>query len=993
MTFAVGSLVKARDREWVVLPESTEEMLILRPLGGTEDEVTGIFLPLEPVEPAQFELPDPSQLGDYRSCRMLRDAVRLGFRSSAGPFRSFAKLAVEPRPYQLVPLLMALKLEPVRLLIADDVGIGKTVEAALVAKELIDRGEVDRLAILCPPHLAEQWQSELQSKFHIDAELVLPSTATRLERSCCLGQSLFDLYPYVIVSTDFIKSEHRRDEFLRTCPELVIVDEAHTCAFAGEGRSGKHQRHQLIKGLADALNRHLILVTATPHSGKEAAFRSLLALLNPDFANLPEELGGKDNEAIRRQVAAHFVQRRRGDIRTYLDADTPFPTRLEAEETYTLSPEYKKLFDRILNYARETVQDPDGGNRHRQRVRWWSALGLLRSLASSPAAAATTLRNRADTLDTQTPEEADEIGRRAVMDLMDDDAKEGLDVVPGADISELWVSSEVVNSEIEGTAPLLPTPDSPLPAPSPATTRYSSTRLKQMAREAEGLKGKKDTKLQKIIALVKDFLKEGFQPIIFCRFIPTAEYVAEELRNSLRGVEVVAVTGTLPPAEREERVEQLSQSPQRVLVCTDCLSEGINLQAHFNAVIHYDLSWNPTRHEQREGRVDRYGQPQDKVRVLTYYGTDNQIDGIVLNVLIRKHRSIRSSLGISVPVPVDTDQLVEAIFEGLLLRGQTASASDQLSLFDEDAFKPQKDQFFSQWEAASEREKRSRTMFAQETIKVEEVMQELQAIRSAIGSSVDVADFVKGAVSSFGGVVSKVKKANSEIANRRKEEPPLATRYSATCFSFDLSETPQALKDAIGDRKVFQARFELPVQDGQLYLNRTHPIVEGLATHVMDTALDAITDSVARRCGVIRTGKVERRTTLLLTRFRFHIITKQGEAENPLLAEDCQVLAFTGSPDKAEWLEPAQAEALLEATPDANITADQATGFLQKVIDQFDYLSPHLEAVAQQRGTDLLEAHRRVRSASKLRGIRYRVEPQIPPDILGIYMFLPVPRA
>ncbi|RZM79123.1 helicase-related protein [Leptolyngbya iicbica] len=942
MKFAVGALVKARDREWVVLPDSTDDMLILRPLGGTEDEVTGIFLPLEPVEPAQFELPDPKKLGDYRSCRMLRDAVRLGFRSSAGPFRSFAKLAVEPRPYQLVPLLMALKLEPVRLLIADDVGIGKTVEAALVAKELIDRGEVDRLAILCPPHLAEQWQLELQSKFHIDAELVLPSTATRLERNCRLGQSLFDLYPYVIVSTDFIKSEHRRDEFLRTCPELVIVDEAHTCAFAGEGRSGKHQRHQLIKGLADAPDRHLILVTATPHSGKEAAFRSLLALLNPDFADLPEELGGKDNEAIRRRVAAHFVQRRRGDIRTYLDADTPFPTRLEAEETYALSPEYKKLFDRILNYARETVQDPDGGNRHRQRVRWWSALGLLRSLASSPAAAATTLRNRADTLDTQTPEEADEIGRRAVMDLMEDDAKEGLDVVPGSDIGELTTD-----------------------------VQRHRDRILRMAREAEGLKGKKDAKLQKIIALAKDFLKDGFQTIIFCRFIPTAEYVADELRNTLRGVEVVAVTGTLPPAEREERVEQLSQSPQRVLVCTDCLSEGINLQAHFNAVIHYDLSWNPTRHEQREGRVDRYGQPQDKVRVLTYYGTDNQIDGIVLNVLIRKHRSIRSSLGISVPVPVDTDQLVEAIFEGLLLREQSSNVSDQLSLFDEDFFKPQKDQFFGQWEAASEREKRSRTMFAQETIKVEDVVRELQAIRSAIGSSVDVAAFTEAAFKVHQAVVS--------------ETPTKA-------LAFDLSETPQALKDAVGGQESFQARFELPIQDGQLYLNRTHPIVEGLATHVMDTALDPMVDSVARRCGVIRTNQVSRRTTLLLTRFRFHIIAKQGDEENPLLAEDCQILAFTGSPEKAEWLEPGQAEKLLTATPDGNISADQATTFLQKVIDQFDHLSPHLESVAQQRGNDLLEAHRRVRSAAKLKGVRYRVEPQLPPDVLGIYMFMPVPK-
>jgi hypothetical protein len=182
MSFAVGSLVKARGREWVVLPDSSADLLVLRPLGGTEDEVTGIYVPLEPVEPARFDLPDPAQVGDFASCRLLRDAVRLGFRSSAGPFRSFAQIAVEPRPYQLVPLLMALKLDPVRLLIADDVGIGKTIEAGLVARELLDRGEVRRLAVLCPPHLAEQWQAELRSQFHVDAEPVLPSTVTRLER-------------------------------------------------------------------------------------------------------------------------------------------------------------------------------------------------------------------------------------------------------------------------------------------------------------------------------------------------------------------------------------------------------------------------------------------------------------------------------------------------------------------------------------------------------------------------------------------------------------------------------------------------------------------------------------------------------------------------------------------------------------------------------------------------------------------------------------------
>lgn len=264
MSFAVGSLVKARGREWVVLPESDEQMLLLRPLGGSEDEVAGIFLPLERVEPARFDLPDHAQVGDYRSCRLLRDAVRLGFRSSAGPFRSFGHIAVEPRPYQLVSLLMALKLDPVRLLIADDVGIGKTIEACLIVRELLDRGEVARMAVLCPPQLAEQWQSELQEKFHLDAELVLSSTASRLERNCRLGQSLFEHYPYVVVSTDFIKADRRRDEFLRACPELVIVDEAHTCAYAGEGRGGRHQRYQLVSSLAQQKDRHLILVTATP---------------------------------------------------------------------------------------------------------------------------------------------------------------------------------------------------------------------------------------------------------------------------------------------------------------------------------------------------------------------------------------------------------------------------------------------------------------------------------------------------------------------------------------------------------------------------------------------------------------------------------------------------------------------------------------------------------------------------------------------------------
>jgi superfamily II DNA or RNA helicase len=697
MSYAVGSLVRARGREWVVLPDSTEDLLMVRPLGGTEDEVTGLYLPLEgeSVQSARFELPDPNKPGDYRSCRLLRDAVRLGFRSSAGPFRSFGRLGVEPRPYQLVPLLIALKLDPVRLLIADDVGIGKTIEAGLVARELLDRGEVRRLAVLCPPQLAEQWQGELRDKFHIEAELVLPSTVARLERNTLLGESLFDLYPFVVVSTDFIKSERRRAEFLRTCPELVIVDEAHTCAAGGPARGGQHQRHQLVAELAAHADRHLLLVTATPHSGNEAAFRSLLELLDPAFAELPEDLGGAEHQAERRRLADHFIQRRRADIRAYLDTTTVFPEREELpDQGYKLTPAYHQLFERVLRYARETVATAQGSAHYRQRIRWWSALALLRAIASSPAAAAATLRTRAATADAETDAEVDEIGRRTVLDLVDDTGMEGMDVSPGADASEAARDSENTGDD----------------------QQRHSRRLREMAREAEALRGDADAKLQKAVALVQALVKDGYAPIVFCRFIPTAEYVKDALRERLpKDVSVAAVTGTLPPAEREARVAELGTAAKRVLVCTDCLSEGINLQEHFNAVVHYDLSWNPTRHEQRDGRVDRYGQASPSVRVVTLYGLDNQIDGLVLEVLLRKHRAIRSKLGISVPVPVDTNQVIEAIFEGLLLRERHGAAGlTQARLPGLDEFlRPQAEALYGQWEAAAERERRSRTLWTQ----------------------------------------------------------------------------------------------------------------------------------------------------------------------------------------------------------------------------------------------------------------------------------------
>ena len=538
------------------------ETVIARPLGGGDDEVAGFFLPIEKVEPATFQLPDPAQVGDYRSCRLLRDALRLGFRSSAGPFRSFARLGVEPRPYQFVPLLLALKLDPVRLLIADDVGIGKTIEAGLIVRELIDRGEVKRFAVLCPPQIAEQWQTELNSKFHLDAELVLPGTVARLERACRMGQSIFDRFPYVIVSTDFIKADRRRDDFVRECPELVIVDEAHACAKASDGRGARHQRHQLIRQSRPTLTRHLLLVTATPHSGNEDAFRSLLSFLDADFANLPADLSGDKNRHVRERIAAHFVQRRRGDIRHFLQTDTPFPERAGSGGNLQAACRVPEALQASAGICPRDASRTPTLNKQRQRIRWWSALALLRSMASSPAAATATLRTRA--IEANTPEEADAQGRRSVLDLVEDDSTEGADVAPAGADEE------------------------------PGEQNEAARRLMAMANAAEALHGTKDNKLKKAVALVEDLVSNGFHPIVFCRFIPTAEYVAAELRKKLKGVTVAAVTGTAPaegtrrPGQRPRHVGKASARLYRLSQRRDQPSAPVQRRRPLRPVLESD---------------------------------------------------------------------------------------------------------------------------------------------------------------------------------------------------------------------------------------------------------------------------------------------------------------------------------------------------------------------------------------------------------------------
>jgi superfamily II DNA or RNA helicase len=933
--FNPGSLVSARGREWIVLPESDGETLYLRPLGGGERDETLIYLPLErqPVLAASFPWPSAAQARNHSASQMLLDALQLKLRSGAGPFRSFGNIAVEPRAYQLLPLLMALKLPTVRLLVADDVGIGKTIEGALIARELLDRGEIQRFAVLCPPHLCEQWQRELAERFHIAAVVVRSNTADRLERDLPPGTSLFDAHPFTVVSLDYIKSERRREAFQRFCPEFVIVDEAHTCTQAGRSRQ---QRYQLLSGLAAQAERHLVLLTATPHSGDEDAFFNLLGLLRPEFTQLKDLPAGQRSD-LREALSRHFVQRRRADIDEWQDTAL-YPERRVAEITYRLTGAWGRLFNDVLAYARELVERSEGQGLREQRMSWWAALALLRCISSSPAAAINALRTRLQ------GSQGDSSGADA-LSLEEFEAEASERVLDGID-------DALSTDDIE-----------------PGAQTEDSARLRDLIDSAAALAGQQnDPKLAVLEEHLALLLSEGFQPVVFCRYIATAHYLAGVLQQRFKTPTVQAVTGELTPDQREAAVEQLGESDTRILVATDCLSEGINLQNLFTAVVHYDLSWNPTRHEQREGRVDRFGQRSREVRSTMLYGEDNPVDGAVLQVILRKAESIRKELGVLVPMPDNEGKLTQALLNAVLLRkGAPLHAQSQLELFGEPGRHIE-----LVWQSAKEKAKQSRSIFAQRRLKPEDVLPEWRKSVAVLGGEHQVQRFVTRAASQLGAPLQSMRQG----------------------FKLHTEHLPVAVQERLAAESLagtLRIDFQQPAAQGATFIHRTHPLVAVLADALLEQALDDeptnSDESAVARAGTAFVGNVSLKTTVLLLRIRHQLTVAHGDQTRLLMCEEAIAVQTSGAEPFTE-LTPEHIRDLLGAEATRNMPAALRERQLKSALDALPGWQPQLEAIARARAQVLLQDHRRVREAAEGRG-SYQVSASLPVDVIGLYVLLP----
>ena len=944
-----GKLVSLRGRDWVVLPSDGPELLVVRPLGGSDEETTGIYLPLEIPEDipqdARFARPAAEDLGDISTARFLYDAARLAFRNGAGPFRALAKLSFRPRAYQIVPLVMALRQDTVRLLIADDVGVGKTVEALLVVREMIERAQVTRFAVICLPHLCDQWQQEFSAKLGIEAVIIRSNTQARLDRMIQGDASVYDFYPYQIISIDYIKADSRRAVFVEQCPELVIVDEAHTCSRPAGASKSQQQRHHLLRDLADKPKQHLIMLTATPHSGKPEEFHSLLGLLKPEFEmlDLPSS-----SQSARRTLARHFVQRKRADVEKWMGEDTPFPDRDTIEFNYDLSHAYAEFFNDVVDFARRLVAPTNQTGQKKKRVHYWTALGLLRGVMSSPAAGVKMLATRRDKL--------------AEIETDDLATDEGHDTFNPVGDPEFGVETDTAPTQIMEQEDW---------------TDHQRRQLRSFAKRLEAFAGTDDDqKLYAASIVLEDWISNGFNPVVFCRFIETANYLGEYLAPLLAAkipqLDLQVVTSEDPDDLRKQRIEGMAGDRPRMMICTDCLSQGINLQDLFTAVLHYDLPWNPNDLEQREGRVDRFGQQAPEVKACLLYGIDNPIDGIVLDVLLRKVREIKRSTGINVPFPEDSQSIIDTITQSLLLnpdrRIQTRQTPQQGTLFDFSDFgeaAEAKENITRKIDEAAEREKASRSIFAQNAIKAQEIEEDLRAVDEAIGDPGSVKDFVNGALGNLFGVKVTTEKNGIGVVT---------------------GNLPPQLGELLPEGQLVKISFESPTPEGYNYVGRNHRFVEQLCQLVMANTV-AREGKRAARAAVIRTKQVQTKTTLLL--FRCRNVIEQGRSGHQIVAEEMLLWGWRGSPDDREHLDHQHAHALLRAArASSNLSPEARASFLENELSLLGRFDEVFDELAEEQSKRLVAAHERFSALMDKQ--RYQVVyPILPMDLMGIYILLP----
>jgi superfamily II DNA or RNA helicase len=560
----------------------------------------------EPAAGLRFEVGNPVQLAE------LHNALALTMAHGRGDLLAVEHGRIEVEPYQLVPVLAGLRQPRVRLLVADDVGLGKTIEAGLMLLELARRGRASRVLIACPAGLQAQWAEEMRFRFNLDFAKVDSRRWLELRRSHPATVSPWTAVPYAVSSVDYLKNNLGA---IQAAPQfdVVIIDEAHHVAraFAGDGRSDATDRSRLARVLADHC-RELLLLSATPHNGYQESFASLLQLLSPHLA----ADDGRLDPAV---VKPYVVRRLKDDVAR---GDPPRPiSRRHSPQPIVVAPttREKEIHQRLRGHSKRVLRALRGTDSYHVEA---FALEVLRKRAlSSPRALLLSLQRRAASLGI-TPVEHTGRRRLDAMELYRGDV-----ALTEADLDE---TEELA---LSGVAAHLPDED----------LREEQRLVGTLLELAEAVTPGDDSKLTRLRGWLEGFRagQPGERVIVFTEYRDTLGYLEQHLGI----VPLLRVDGTVPLARRREVLEEFAGTPGAVLLATDAAGEGLNLQDCCHVVVHYELPWNPNRLEQRNGRVDRYGQ-QHVVEISYLYLADTR-DEEILQRLREKLAEITRQLGSS----------------------------------------------------------------------------------------------------------------------------------------------------------------------------------------------------------------------------------------------------------------------------------------------------------------------------------------------------------
>lgn len=664
-----GQMVRARGRSWVVAEVDRSELDTpqhLVSLTSVEDdafdETVQLLWEVEPgtrvMERATLPTPHPDRFDDPDRLAAFLDAVRWGAVTSAdstalqSPFRS--GIAIED--YQLDPVVRAVRMPRVNLLIADDVGLGKTIEAGLVAQELLLRHRARTVLVVCPASLCVKWREEMAEKFGLEFRIVDSDLLRHLRRTRGLRANPWTHFPRLIVSMDWLKRDRPMRLLREVLPpvatyprkfDLLIVDEVHNAAPSGRGKyATDSQRTMAIRAIAPHFE-HRLFLSATPHNGYRESWTALLELLDSQrFA--------RGVDADPRQLERIMVRRLKSELPPLEDGTPRFPRReIEAIEVHY--PETERTAYRLLAEYAESRRRTAGDDATRTASEFSLKL-LKKRLFSSPAAFANTLDVHVETVENgaRSKQVAPTVRVLSAAVARSEDDVDDVDA-PAAVRDALAVAGRFAS-------------------PLTVEERRLLDELKGWARSAEG---RADAKADALIAWLDSVVRpadpatgerhwSNERVIIFTEYRDTQRWLTDLLTaRGLGGDRLALLFGGMDEEKREhtKAVFQADPSldPVRVLLATDSASEGIDLQLHCHRLVHYEIPWNPNRLEQRNGRVDRHGQKAPAVLVHHFVGAGYEKaqpgsieeDLEFLLLVARKVDTIREDLGSAGPVIAD----------------------------------------------------------------------------------------------------------------------------------------------------------------------------------------------------------------------------------------------------------------------------------------------------------------------------------------------------